>query len=623
MRMIALFSLLTLCAMSTMAGTENLLEPADRSGHSTKAGSMLSDELTFLRRLHLDATGVPPTREQVQSFRQDTSQQKYRQAIEQVLSSEQFTDRWTTFFEDLFQNHNMFLFGENAPMRNGLHRLIRDHIARNAGWDELATSILTSTGRVDAQQSSAFIWTKDVIEEGLRWDVVDDQAAWMSQALLGIRAECISCHDGGRIYQVNKGLSKMSREDFWGLAAFLSSSYLYYPYNSQDEEYMPYIVDSDAPGFVKQGEFAYAYGSEIYLEDPMYGDGEYHAVSTAGQGMRPPRAGGIIAPKYPFTGEAPQAGETRRQALARIMTKDRQFARNIVNRVWAHYFGEGFVMPLDSWDLARVDPVTAAANDTTVQVRDRALLEFLTGQFIDSGYDLRALMRNILNSRVYQWEYRNMTSDQATNSDLPWSYWRSDKRIRRVESEAVAMSFYRSLGLQPRFLVGGMNGKLYTNMWGTPGPETPDYSGIYNFETGEVVNYQDYGFSSEEEMWFYVETAESFNREFGRGDYIGGQLRTNESTIQNSLFMMNNYFTNLFLEDPESFPTVAYWSERLEEGEATAETFVQFVFEDLLFRSPTEAERQLMLSQLNNMNPWDAVPNIYWALMNHADFLHR
>lgn len=628
MRFITNLALVFLFTFTALASEQPPLAPAERQLTNLKTGSMLSDELTFLRRLYLDATGIPPTREQVTAFRENSDIQKYRREIDRVLASDNFTDRWTTFFEDLFQNHDI-LFVTPGTLSNGFHRLIYDHVARNAGWDELATAILTDTGPVSSQKGAGMFWIKETFEENLRWDVLDDQAAWISQTMLGIRAECISCHDGARIYQVNKGLSQMSRADFWGLAAFLSANYVYEPYDAPQNPEPGFfsntrVIDTDAPGFNLNGFLLYAGGdSEVYFDDPMFGDGQYHAKSNPGQGMRPPRNGGIIEPRYPFTGETMQAGETRRQALARILTKDRQFARNMVNRIWAHFFGEGFVEPLEAWDLARIDPVTAAANDTTVQVRDRALLEYLTGRFINSGYDIRALIGEILNSRLYQWEYRNMTAEQAANSNLPWSYWRSDKRIRRIEAEAISMSYFRAMGMTPKFLVKDMSERNFHSPWGTPGSSTPDFSGVYDFETGEQVDAIANGFNSEDEMYFFLQIAEQFNRQFGRGNYTFGELRNSDSTIQNNLFLMNDYLTNIYLEEPQYIPTVAFWIEQLEEGNVSNRDFVQYMVADLLFRAPTTEEQQLLEQQLNSAEVEEAVSNIFWALINHADFIHR
>jgi len=77
------------------------------------------------------------------------------------------------------------------------------------------------------------------------------------------------------------------------------------------------------------------------------------------------------------------------------------FARAIVNRVWAHYFGRGLIDPPDN-----LSPFNPASHPE--------LLKELCGEFIKSGYDLRSLHRTILLSRTYQ---QSSTPDPASRGD--------------------------------------------------------------------------------------------------------------------------------------------------------------------------------------------------------------
>jgi len=59
-----------------------------------------------------------------------------------------------------------------------------------------------------------------------------------------------------------------------------------------------------------------------------------------------------------------------------------------VNRYWAHFFGRGIVEPLD--DMRLTNPPS-----------NPELLEGLSQSFLNSGYDLKGLVRTICTSRVY------------------------------------------------------------------------------------------------------------------------------------------------------------------------------------------------------------------------------
>lgn len=101
---------------------------------------------------------------------------------------------------------------------------------------------------------------------------------------------------------------------------------------------------------------------------------------------------GITVPARPPGGEPLTVDPVRRrEAFAAWMTGpgNPYFAKAAVNRVWARYFGRGIVDPVD--DIRATNPPV-----------NEELLEALAGRFRDSGYDLKALARTIMTSRVYQ-----------------------------------------------------------------------------------------------------------------------------------------------------------------------------------------------------------------------------
>src|SRR5262249_31370846 len=126
---------------------------------------------------------------------------------------------------------------------------------------------------------------------------------------------------------------------------------------------------------------------------------------------RPPRgptnSTAAVSPLFVLTGEAPKPGENYRVALGRMITSDFQFARATVNYVWEYFFNLGIVTPSNQFDPMRLDPNNPPANcppsaPCTLQPSNAGLLNALAQDFINSGYDLRALQREIVNSRTYQ-----------------------------------------------------------------------------------------------------------------------------------------------------------------------------------------------------------------------------
>lgn len=118
-------------------------------------------------------------------------------------------------------------------------------------------------------------------------------------------------------------------------------------------------------------------------------NGRMIEVSERGDVLHP-KTGRSIAPK-PLGAPALGHGLDRRIALAEWLTSPENslFSRSIVNRVWKHLLGRGLVEPVD--DLRPTNPPTHPA-----------LLDALSADFVAHQFDLRHLVRTIVNSRTYQ-----------------------------------------------------------------------------------------------------------------------------------------------------------------------------------------------------------------------------
>ena len=115
---------------------------------------------------------------------------------------------------------------------------------------------------------------------------------------------------------------------------------------------------------------------------------------------------------------AVKPGSDPRQELWRWMTakENPYFAAAIVNRVWAHYLGRGFVEPADA---------QAAANPPS----HPEVLDTLARDFVAHGYDLRHLHRRILNTLAYQRDWRTNPSNAKDDRNF------SHRRLRRLTAE--------------------------------------------------------------------------------------------------------------------------------------------------------------------------------------------
>ena len=174
---------------------------------------------------------------------------------------------------------------------------------------------------------------------------LNEQVEDTAQLFLGLRLQCAQCH--------HHPFEKWSQHDYYSLAAFFSRV-------------------GRAPGAQP--------GEEMVFHRP--GEAKTKNLKTekdvipAGLGTTPSAIGRITDPRL---------------ELARWMTNDENpfFAKSVVNRYWKHFFGRGIVDPED--DMRETNPPTHPE-----------LLEALATDFIDSGYDLKGLIRTICNSKTYQ-----------------------------------------------------------------------------------------------------------------------------------------------------------------------------------------------------------------------------
>jgi hypothetical protein len=168
-------------------------------------------------------------------------------------------------------------------------------------------------------------------------------AASTARIFLGLQIECAQCHD--------HPFDHWKQRDFWGYAAFFAQ--LRQP-------------DANQPGMM------------VNLVDLTSGD------------VMLPETDEVIPPRYPSGGTPDDLGTRRQQLAIWIASRDNPYLpRAAVNRAWWILFGRGIVEPVD--DLGPQNPPSHPE-----------LLDELTQYFVDSGFDLRELLRTIASTRAYQ-----------------------------------------------------------------------------------------------------------------------------------------------------------------------------------------------------------------------------
>ena len=168
--------------------------------------SALADDATFLRRVYLDLTGLPPRSDQIRDFLADTTptRQKRARVIDELIGSEPFVDYWTNKWADLLQVNRKFLGVEGSTK---FRDWIRAAIVENRPYDQFAREILTATGSNNENPAASYF-------KVLRHP--DDIMENTTHLFLGIRFNCNKCHD--------HPFERWTQDQYYELSALLRAS---------------------------------------------------------------------------------------------------------------------------------------------------------------------------------------------------------------------------------------------------------------------------------------------------------------------------------------------------------------------------------------------------------------
>src|SRR5262249_51969234 len=161
-------------------------------------------DFEFIRRATLDLTGRVPTPLRVQQFIADVSADKRAKLVEELLASNEWVDKWTMYYGDLFKNTQVIRslnIVRYAPGRNAFYTWIKNSLASNKSYAQMATELIAATGENSYTQCELNWLIAAAVNGGPRTgqDLFDQAAANTAETFLGIaHMNCILCHDGRR-----------------------------------------------------------------------------------------------------------------------------------------------------------------------------------------------------------------------------------------------------------------------------------------------------------------------------------------------------------------------------------------------------------------------------------------
>ncbi len=352
--------------------------------------SGLCTDADFVRRVTLDLTGLPPTAEQVHEFLGDPRPSRDKRAVlvDQLIGSDDFIEYWTNKWADLLQVNAKFLGREGATSFRGW---IRDQVASNRPYDEFVRDVLTASGSNREHPEASYF-------KILR--TPEDTMENTTHLFLGVRFNCNKCHD--------HPFERWTQNQYYETAAFFAQVDL-----ERDPE----------SGNRRIG------GTAVEGAKPLF-----EIIRDADQGeVTHARTGAVTAPAFPFEAnhQVPDNATRREQLASWISSPDNAyFARSYVNRLWGYMFGVGLIEPLD--DIRAGNPPS-----------NPALLDYLTDQFIESGFDVQHLFQLICNARTY---HLSVETNQW-NEDDTVNY--SHAIPKRLPAEVLFDAVHRVTGSTP------------------------------------------------------------------------------------------------------------------------------------------------------------------------------
>jgi len=324
-------------------------------GHWQEAGvrpAPRADELTLARRLSLSLTGTVPSFEEIRRLEELPAEQRLEWHLSNLLEDQRYADYLA---ERLAR---AYVGTENGPFlayrRRRFLIWLAECLRENKPYDEIVRPLICDDGLWTDSPAVNFVTVTLDQNKNNQPDPIR-LAGRTTRAFLGVRIDCLQCHDNNLEGKLALGTEDAPREglqsDFHRLAAFFSEtqSSLFGVRDNNQEEY------------------------------------KYTYLGAAEET--------VVPPVPPFAGELLTEEGTRRQRLANWVThpENKAFARAIVNRVWALMLGKPLVEPIDDIPLFGDFPPG---------------LETLAADFVANHFDLRRLIRVIAATEVFQRDSR-------------------------------------------------------------------------------------------------------------------------------------------------------------------------------------------------------------------------
>lgn len=323
--------------------------------------SARAEDGEWLRRLTLDIAGRIPTVTELERFLADRSADRRAHAVDRLLDAPEYARHLTTEWANLLVGRSC---GPEVDLP-ALKKFLRTGFAANRPWNELVFDLVSAEGNGHENGAANFLLAH-----------LNNQAlpatALTARLFLGQQLQCVQCH--------KHPFNDVEQTSFWEFNSFFQ----------QTEAVTLRQRDPKSGRETTVG---------MSLVNRPTGGPTYYETRNGLMKVAFPRYGGREVDPAPEV--------NRRRELARLMTSgdQPQLAAAFINRVWEQFFGHSFTRGVD--DLGPHNPPSHPQ-----------LLAGLSREFLQSGYDVKQLIRWICLSDAYQLSSRPNETNRGDDPEL-------------------------------------------------------------------------------------------------------------------------------------------------------------------------------------------------------------
>jgi hypothetical protein len=414
-----------------------------------------------------------------------------------------------------------------------LAKYLAEQFNKNTSWDQISREFITATGNVTEDGNAAIFMAQ--------MGDTEDVTAEISRIFMGVQIQCAQCHD--------HPTDRWKREQFHELAAF-------FPRNA-----IRPIRDTKPPTFELVS---------VDRERGRRGDGDGKPRGATEHFMPdlkdPSSKGTRVEPIFFMNGKQlpPGLTDSERRGVAAMWITGKEnpwFAKAFVNRIWSELTGEGFSEPVDDLGPDREKNNEVIAPKT---------FEYLAAQFQANKFDIKWLMRTIMQTDAYQ----RMSQSRRNSEQTPFT-GNVAQRLRGDQLYSALTSVFGVENFPP--LGQGFVGR-----------------GAYSRDPRNVFN----------AAWGYDPSV--------RREEVA-------SSIPQALAMMNGGLNGFVRGDRSGTVLGKMLRENSKDADVASELYLR-----CLSREPKADELQTCLAHVKaSKSRGEGFEDILWALINSTEFLHR